>query len=163
MISENKLPKKKGGARPGAGHPPKEIDWDEVGKAAEKQWNQKQLATLAGCDVKTLIAGIERQHEIESSAYFEQKREIGWGRLLSKQYDMAMEGSVPLLIWLGKVHLGQRESQHIEQVVNTTVTGNLNLKNLTDDELRTMETLLKKAEQPTNGETRNPNRWERQN
>jgi hypothetical protein len=145
MILEQKQPKKKGGARPGAGHPVKEINWSEIELAAEKQWNLKQLAALVGCDVKTLVAGIQRQYGIESSAYLAIKKEVGWARLLTKQYDMAMDGSVALLIWLGKNYLGQSDKQHIEQEVSGNVTSNLNLKNLTDDELFTMNALLKKA------------------
>lgn len=48
------------------------------------------------------------------------RREIDAGRsngdvsILKKQYEVAMGGSVPMLIWLGKQRLGQTDKQQIE-------------------------------------------------
>lgn len=48
------------------------------------------------------------------------RRELDAGRsngdvsILKKQYEKAMEGSVPMLIWLGKQRLGQTDKQAIE-------------------------------------------------
>ena len=34
--------------------------------------------------------------------------------LKKKQFDMAMKGNVPMLIWLGKQYLGQMDKQEVE-------------------------------------------------
>ena len=51
--------------------------------------------------------------------YFAIKRGRGKIGLRRKQYEVAMAGNVPMLIWLGKQYLDQAEKQQAE--VNTNI------------------------------------------
>lgn len=44
--------------------------------------------------------------------------------LKRKQYDVAMDGSVPLLIWLGKQYLGQKDNHELDlsKIPNETLS-----------------------------------------
>jgi len=55
----------------------------------------------------------------EFRAAYERGKGRGKATLRSKQYTIAMKGSVAMLIWLGKQYLGQHETidQHVTQHV----------------------------------------------
>lgn len=54
---------------------------------------------------------------MQFAEYFDQKRQPGKIALRRKQYEVAMTGNVPLLIWLGKQYLDQ--SEKVEQKTTT--------------------------------------------
>jgi hypothetical protein len=66
-------------------------------------------------------------------------REAGRANLRAKQFQMAIAGNVTLLIWLGKVLLGQREEQP-----SVTITAHPSPK--TDTALNEIKDLLKAKE-----------------
>lgn len=85
----------------------------------EKDWKIIDTAILFGTkqycaekvniSIDTLTRAIKEKYNCEFSVYKEQKREEIKVNLQLKQYDIAMKGNVSMLIWLGKVWLGQKE------------------------------------------------------
>jgi hypothetical protein len=85
---------------------------------------RKSIEEMAarGCTVEE-IAGILGVHRNTITANFSAEVALGRNRLAdqlrTKQVDLAMKGSVPLLIWLGKQYLGQRDKA--EQTIREEV------------------------------------------
>ena len=84
--------------------------------------NEQQIETLAsiGCTVAEIAHVLECSKDTLERRYSEN---IDKGRsalnmsLRRKQLDVAMNGSVPMLIWLGKQLLGQTDRQSVEQTL----------------------------------------------
>jgi len=62
-------------------------------------------------NVDTLAARIKEKYGLSFSEYKDKKRESVKFDLLKKQYEVAMTGSVPMLIWLGKQYLDQNDNE----------------------------------------------------
>ena len=90
-----------------AGRPVKPIDWEEFDKLCGLQCSLREIASWFDVSEDTIERAVERVHKMKYAEYFEQKRGRGKIAIRRKQYEMAMGGSVPLLIWLGKQYLGQ--------------------------------------------------------
>jgi hypothetical protein len=76
------------------------------------------MAAVLGCDEKTLSNRF--------SQAIKEGRETGKMSLKRKQWEVAMKGNVAMLIWLGKIQLGQVDTnrQWIDQTntnINTEV------------------------------------------
>jgi hypothetical protein len=72
------------------------------------QCSQEQAAAVLGVSRNT-FAGFLRTHK-EAMFAWKIGRSAGDAKLLQMQYKKAMAGNVPMLIWLGKVRLGQKET-----------------------------------------------------
>ena len=83
------------------GRPLKEIDEKTLRALARVQCTYKEMANEFGCSVDTL--------ENRFSEVIEAERDIGKMSLRRKQYEVAMDGSVPMLTWLGRCWLGQKD------------------------------------------------------
>jgi hypothetical protein len=81
--------------------PRKEIDAEQVRKLAGMGLTVDELAAFLGCSKRTL----ERRFD----ASIKDGRTRLNASLKRKQYVVAMRGSVPMLIWLGKQYLKQTE------------------------------------------------------
>lgn len=66
------------------------------------------MASVLGCSADTL----ERNY----AAIIKEGRDSGKMSLKRKQYEVAMSGNVTMLIWLGKIQLGQVEQ--VRQVID---------------------------------------------
>lgn len=91
---------------------PSKIDPDTVEKLAAIGCTQEEIATVVGCSRET----INRRFKKPIAAGHDRLRMS----LRRWQYEKAKEGSVPMLIWLGKQYLGQTdraETKVTEQVV----------------------------------------------
>lgn len=66
----------------------------------------------------------ERRFGTTYAVQKDQNKAMFRGRLLGKQYELAMKGNTQLLIWLGKQHLDQADKQETKHagVINTHVT-----------------------------------------
>lgn len=93
------------------GRPRKEIDEESVFKLASMGLTNSEIAAVCNCHKDTLTDRLS--HVIKEG---HERRNASLRR---KQYVMAMKGSVPLLIWLGKQYLGQTEK--IEAMGEVTV------------------------------------------
>ena len=87
------------------GRPKKQLDYELVERLASKFCTQQDIADTLGVSLRTL----------HNDALFAQSYTKGItnakNSLRSKQFDVAMNGNVTMLVWLGKQYLGQREPQ----------------------------------------------------
>lgn len=87
------------------GRPKLQIDAAIVRKLAARFMSGREIATILGCDEGTLRKGY--------SADLAFGRECGKKRLRQKQLELALQGNVTLLIFLGKQYLGQADKATI--------------------------------------------------
>lgn len=88
-----------------AGRPPKQFsekDIEQMKALARCHCTDEEIAAFMGCGEMTL-----KRH---FGPLLKEFRKSGQANLRAKQYQLAMGGNVPLLIWLGKQLLGQREN-----------------------------------------------------
>jgi len=102
------------------GRPPIEINWDDFDKLCLFQCTLREIATWFDCSEDTIENKVQEVQGMTFSEYYKIKRGHGKIALRRKQFQTAMEGSVPMLIWLGKNWLDQTDKQNIE--VKETVT-----------------------------------------
>jgi len=86
--------------------------WDQLD--ALIVWaSQEYCAEKLGISVDSLARRL-KEKGFSFAEYKRKKQEPMRINLLKKQYDVAMQGNVSMLIWLGKQHLGQSEKQEHE-------------------------------------------------
>jgi AraC-like DNA-binding protein len=88
-------------SRPKRGRPPLAISAKSVEELAALGCNPEEIAGVLGCSRDTIDRNFAEQVALGRMRLAKKLRE--------RQIDIAMNGSVPLLIWLGKQYLGQRE------------------------------------------------------
>jgi hypothetical protein len=69
--------------------------------------SEEYCADVFNMNIETLALRIKERTGFTFPEYKESKKELLRINLRKKQYDLAMAGNVPLLIWLGKNELGQ--------------------------------------------------------
>mgnify|MGYP000597216131 CR=1 FL=1 len=90
-----------------AGRPKTNIDKVELEKLCAMQCTDDELAHWYGCSTKT----IQRLKKTKGyKEIFERGAAKGKVSIKRAQYDSAIKGNVTMLIWLGKVILGQKET-----------------------------------------------------
>lgn len=90
--------------------PRKKIDVEQVRKLAAIHCTNEEIASIVGCSKDTL--------ERRCAAILKDGRAAGKMSLKRKQYELAMSGNVTMLIWLGKILLGQREENSAVTINN---------------------------------------------
>ena len=93
------------------GPPEKEIEWKVLDSILQYGANLVDCAEMIGVSEDTIQRRIKALHDCTFSEYRQKKMGRMRMKLLQKQYEMAIGGSVPLLIWMGKQHLGQADKQ----------------------------------------------------
>ena len=88
------------------GRPRIEIDEEQLETLAAIECSLEEMALVLGCSVSTLQRNFDQ--------VIEKGRAQGRASLRRRQFELAMNGNVTMLIWLGKVRLGQREKQAVE-------------------------------------------------
>ena len=88
------------------GRPRVKIDEDQLEKLAAIECSLEEMALVLGCSVSTLQRNFEQ--------VIEKGRAQGSASLRRRQFELAMSGNITMLIWLGKVRLGQKERQVVE-------------------------------------------------
>jgi hypothetical protein len=106
-----------------AGRPKTQIDWKEFDKLCALHCTQIEIAEWFGCTDETIQNIVKETWGEDFSAYFKRKASRGKMSLRRKQFEKAMEGSVPLLIWMGKQCLGQKDQP--EETPNDNETFNV--------------------------------------
>jgi hypothetical protein len=81
--------------------PKLKIDDEQVRKLAAINCTNVEMASVLGCDVRTL--------ERRFAATIKDGRAHGVMSLKRKQYEVAMNGNIAMLIWLGKQLMGQTD------------------------------------------------------
>lgn len=93
------------------GRPAKQIDPTQVARFAEMGYNNLEIAARLDCSHDTLerrfACDLAKGHQIRNS------------KLRAKQIEVALNGNVPMLIWLGKQYLGQKDKQEVNQTGDT--------------------------------------------
>lgn len=85
-----------------AGRRPLDIDPAQVEALARIDCTTPEIAAVVGCSEDTL--------ERRFAGNLEKGRREGRASLRRMQYKLAMDGNATMLIWLGKMQLGQRET-----------------------------------------------------
>ncbi len=100
------------------------IDWNKVDKYLQAQCNGTGIAGLLGIAPITLYRACEETYKVNFEVYSAQKKGEGKELLRGKQFQTAMEGSIPMQIWLGKQYLEQKDKNDItsnDQNINPSI------------------------------------------
>lgn len=125
------------------GRPPTEINWEALDGVLQLGARLIDCVDLVGVSDVTIQNKIKEKYGLTFSEYRELKMSKMRMKLLQKQYEVAMNGNVALLIWLGKQHLGQSDKQEIvtDQKVNLKMSAEEKkemakayLKNITEEQ-----------------------------
>lgn len=101
------------------GRPRVEIDYEKIDSLAGIFCTSDEIVAFLGVCHDTIDQNIKRQFGIGFSDYIKQKQQgTGKPSLRRMQYLAAKNGSVAMLIWLGKQYLGQKD-QIVEIVQDT--------------------------------------------
>ncbi len=88
------------------GRPKLAIDEEKLEKLASIDCSYEEMASILKCNPSTLTRNFAQ--------VIEKGRAQGRASLKRRQFELAMSGNVTMLIWLGKVRLGQKERQVVE-------------------------------------------------
>lgn len=101
------------------GRPEKPIDWDLVDKFLEAGCNGIQIASHFKMHYNTFYDRVNEKYHMTFSEYAAQNAPTGEAHLLLSQHQKALngqsKGNAQMLIWMGKVRLGQREPEPIKE------------------------------------------------
>ena len=70
----------------------------------------RECAGWFNCSIDTIEAAVKRTHGVDFAEYKEQKSGKGKISIRRKQFEVAMNGNIAMLIWLGKNWLGQTDT-----------------------------------------------------
>ena len=101
------------------GAPRKEIDWDQFEKLCGLHCTRDEIAGWFRISEDTLDRRVKEHYDETFAAVFKQKRSNGRVSLRRKMMEVAMNGSIPMLIFLSKNLLGFGD-----RVVTETATEN---------------------------------------
>ena len=92
--------------------PPKrtKIDYKVLKELCQIHCTGEECAAILGIDYDTLNRRIEQDGKGCFTDYFKKHSSGGKASLRRRQFQAADDGSIPMMIWLGKQHLGQLES-----------------------------------------------------
>ena len=99
------------------GRPPVVVDEKLLFELAKIHCTKDEMANIIGCHRDTLYANFS---DILQKGFDEGKRS-----LRRKQWELAEQGNIQMLIWLGKQWLGQKDKQP-EEVASTTINVQVN-------------------------------------
>jgi DNA-binding Lrp family transcriptional regulator len=120
------------------------VSEDQIAKYAQAGASMRMVAKFVGCSEKVIRGRLRRAYDRGQVS-----RQM---MLLQQQYKMAMAGSVPMLIHLGKTELGQKETVVNEQTgkdggaIKIQAVPPYDYKKLSDAELRQIKSLMTKAQ-----------------
>ncbi len=100
----------RGGAQPGAGHPPAKIDLEELEKLCVLQCTQGEIAAYFGVSRRTIET---KAQDPKFREIMERGQQKGLISLRRKQMQAVEAGIPTMLIWMGKQLLGQKDKQEL--------------------------------------------------
>lgn len=98
------------------------LDWEAIGQRIAKGATTAGIVAELDCSRETLYKRCKSECGLDYSRFQAKYRAKGDDSLRIKQYEVAIDGNVPMLIWLGKQRLGQRENitfEHLNEVITT--------------------------------------------
>ena len=101
------------------GRPEKPIDWELVDKFLEAGCNGVQISSHFGMHPHTFYDRVVEKYAMTYTDYAALHTPKGEAHLLLSQHQKSLnsqaKGNAQMLIWLGKVRLGQREPEPIKE------------------------------------------------
>ena len=126
------------------GRPKTELDLNELEKLSRLNCTMPEIAYYFNIPLRTLEDKFTNDNKVRES--IQKGRATGMLSLRRKQIQIMEEtNSTPMAIWLGKQILGQRDRHEITQDINIEERKVLDISKLTDDDLNTIERVLKHA------------------
>jgi len=101
------------------GRPNIEFNWEEMEKLCIIQATCREIALWFQCHEDTVERAVKKKFGINFAQWVAQKHVKGKVSLRRRQHEVAHNGSVAMLIWLGKQHLGQADKS---ETVNENLT-----------------------------------------
>lgn len=99
----------------------KEINWELVELYLKAGCTQQKIADSLCIHRETLADRVKEKYNMDYSTFSTKMRTEGEMLIEAQQYQKAMKGYWPALLWLGKVRCGQREPELIQQLaINQT-------------------------------------------
>ena len=92
-----------------AGKPFTPIDYPQLIEMCGLMCTGEECASILGVSYDTLSRALKRDHGLTFPEFFRRHSVPALLQLRQAQLDSAVGGNVPMLIWLGKQWLGQRE------------------------------------------------------
>lgn len=96
-----------------AGRPQKEIDWVQFEKLCGIHCTLAEISSWFSCSEDTIERAVKRQYQSDFADVYKQKKSLGRISLRRKMFETAMNGSIPMMIFLSKQMLGY--SDKVEQ------------------------------------------------
>jgi len=103
------------------GRPRIEIDWDKVDSMLRAQCSGMEIADALGIHKDTLYDRTVIDKGMSFSDYSASRQSGGKGLLRHAQFKKAMSGNHPMLIWLGKQYLKQKDTEQDLQIDENTI------------------------------------------
>ena len=97
-----------------AGRPKANIDWQKVESYLKAQCSVVGIASILGISPDTLYLRCKQDNKMDFTSFSEKKKSEGKELLRANQYKLAMTGSVPMNIWLGKQYLDQKDKSETD-------------------------------------------------
>ena len=94
----------------------KEIDWEILELYAKSGCKQVDICKSLHIDEDTLRSRVKEKYDMEWSVFSASLRSEGNMLIEAHQFQKAMKGYWPALLWLGKVRLGQKEPDMLSQL-----------------------------------------------
>ena len=116
------------------------IDWEKVDELLEAGCDGTEICAHLGIHYNTLNNKCEKEKKYKFCDYKALKRAKGDSILRNRQYKTALEGNVPMQIWLGKQRLEQSDKQQVKQ--ETKQENTYNFDNLTTEQLEQLAKIL---------------------
>jgi len=96
------------------GRPSKSIDYAKLSKMCAIHCTGEECSSILDMDYDTLNRNLIADGHGGFADYFKKHSATGKMSLRRKQFTKAVdEGSVPMLIWLGKQYLGQKDKEEV--------------------------------------------------
>lgn len=91
--------------------PEKTINWDLVEEKMQAGCSAKEIYGELHISDETFYNRFKSEYGESFSDYLDKFHSVGKGNIRHMQYTKAKEGNIPMLIWLGKTWLGQKEAE----------------------------------------------------
>lgn len=87
------------------------IDYGTLADLCALMCTAEECAAVIGVSHDTLSRALKRDYGLSFTEFFRRHSAPALVRLRQAQFESAEGGSIPMLIWLGKQYLGQREPE----------------------------------------------------
>ena len=94
----------------------KDIDWNLVELYVKAGCKQVDICKSFHIDDETLRSQVKRIYGVEWSTFSGALRSEGRMLIEGQQFQKAMKGYWPALLWLGKINCGQKEPENMQMI-----------------------------------------------